>query len=291
VISDRALDITPLGALPGFCQLTRVAVQSALPGYRHEVARRTRGNGIVQVTLAGSGWCRRGSAPVQPVPPGTAMIFHSGLHREVVYGLPEGGRWDFLYVDLDGAAARSGLDDLVAARGHVVPLSAEHPALRACARLLPQAALAHRSMPAAEAARLGGGVLLALAEVVGRPGDRLVLAAMDWLRDRLDRPVAIAGCAAALGVSREHLTRRFAAEVGDSPARWLVRQRIARARAMLALPGATVAVVARGCGFATPAHFAAVFRATTGLRPREALRVEAPVASPGSPGRHRASPP
>lgn len=270
MISDRALDITPLGALPGYCLLTRVAVESARPGYRHTVAGRARSNGILQLTLAGCGWCRRGSAPAQPVPAGTAMIFHTGLHPELVYGLPDGGRWDFLYTDLDGEASRSALADIVAAQGHVVTISAEHPALRACARLLPQTALAHRSMPAAEAARLGGGVLLALAEAVGRPGDRLVLAAMDWLRERLDRTVAIADCAVALGVSREHLTRRFAAEVGDSPARWLVRQRIARARALLAVPGATVAGVARNCGFASPAHFAAVFRAATGMRPRDA---------------------
>lgn len=270
MISDRALDITPLGALPGYCLLTRVAVQSARPGYRHTVAGRTRSNGILQLTLAGCGWCRLGSGPTHAVPAGTGMIFHTHLHRELVYGLPEGGRWDFLYTDLDGEASRSALADIVAARGHVVALSAEHPALRACARLLPRTALAHRSMPAAEAARLGGGVLLALAEAVGRPGDRLVLAAMDWLREHLDRAVAVADCATALGVSREHLTRRFAAEVGDSPARWLVRQRIARARALLVVPGATVAGVARACGFASSAHFAAVFRASTGMRPREA---------------------
>ena len=270
MISDRALDITPLGALPGFCLLTRVAVESARPGYRHQVAGRARSNGILQLTLAGCGWCRRGRGSEQAVPVGTAMIFHTKLHPDLSYGLPEGGSWEFLYTDLDGEASRSGLGDLVAAHGHVVALTADHPAVRACARLLPQGALAHRTMPAAEAARLGGGVLLALAEAVGRPGDRLVLAAMDWLRERLDRSVAVADCAAALGVSREHLTRRFAAEVGDSPARWLVRQRIARARALLAVPGATVAGVARGCGFVSPAHFAAVFRAATGMRPRDA---------------------
>lgn len=270
MIHVRALDITPLGALPGFCLLSRVAVEVARPGYHKSVAGRTRCNGIIQVTIAGCGWCRVGSGPLQPVPPGTAMVFHAGIHRELVYGLPEGGRWEFIYTDLDGEAARSGLADIVAAHGHVIPLHAEDPALRSCTRLLPNTALAHRTMPAAESARLGGGLLLALAEAVSQPGDRLVLAAMEWMRGRLEVTVAVEACAAALGVSREHLTRRFAREVGDSPARWLLRQRLARARVLLAVPGTKVATVARDCGFANPAHFAAVFRAATGMRPRDA---------------------
>ena len=269
MIHDRALDITPLGALPGYCLLGRVAVERARPGYRRDAAQRSRSNGIVQLTLSGCGWCRRGDGPVVPVPLGTAMVFHTRLHQNVVYGVPDGGSWDFLYVDLDGAAPRSCLDDIVAAHGHAVPLSEGHVAVQACMRLLPREPLAHRSMPASEAARLGTGILLALAEAVSRPGDQLVLAAMDWLRERLDRSVAVADCAAAQGVSREHLTRRFAAEVGDSPARWLVRQRIARARSLLTVPGATVDGVANACGFANPAHFAAVFRAVTGMRPRD----------------------
>lgn len=270
MIADRALDITPLGALPGYCQLGRVAVEAARTGYLRDVVHRQRSNGIVQLTLAGCGWCRSGDGPEVAVPVGTAMVFHTRLHRDLVYGVPAGGRWEFLYTDLDGSAARDALADIVSARGHVVPLLADHPAIQACARLLPREPLAHRTMPAAEAARLGTGVLLALAECTATPGDPLVLAAMDWMRAHLDRPVAVAACASALRVSREHLTRRFAALAGDSPARWLLRQRIARARAMLAAPGSTVAAVARACGFASPAHFAAVFRAQTGTRPRDA---------------------
>lgn len=271
MIDDRALDITPLGALPGFCLLGRVAVERARPGYRRNVARRGRSNGIVQITLSGCGWCRSGDGPVRTIPVGHAMVFHTRRHQDLVYGLPAGGSWEFLYTDLDGASASDGLSDIVTTCGHVVTLDPTHAAVQACARLLPRAALAHRTMPAAEAARLGTGILLALAEATNLPGDRLVLAAMAWLRDRLDQAVAVADCAAALGVSREHLTRRFTAQVGDSPARWQLRQRIARARTLLAAPGASVAAVSTACGFTSPAHFAAVFRAETGSRPRDVM--------------------
>lgn len=263
----RACDITPLGALPGFCLLTRAAWERAEPGYRRDVARRGRENGIVQITLAGCGWCRRGDGPVVPVPPGTAMIFHMRQHRDLVYGMGEGDVWEFLYTDLDGAAAASGIADLVAAHGHVLPLAATHPAVRACARMVPRTPLTHRSLPAAESARLGGGLLLALAEAAIGDPDPLAAAAMAWLRARLDRPLGIAACAAALGVSREHLTRVFVRAAGEGPARWLLRQRLALARVLLLEPGATVAGAARTCGFASPAHFAQVFRRQTGESP------------------------
>ncbi len=272
MIYDRALDITPLGALPGFCLLGRVAVERARPGYRRNVAHRGRSNGIVQITLSGCGWCRSGDGRLRPIPVGSAMVFHTRRHQDLLYGLPEGGAWEFLYTDLDGSPASDSLGDIVAACGHVVALDPSHAAVQACARLLPREPLAHRTMPAAETARLGTGILLALAEATSAPGDRLVLAAMAWLRDRLDQSVAVAECAAALGISREHLTRRFTGQVGESPARWQLRQRIARARTLLAAPGASVAVVSAACGFTSPAHFAAVFRAETGARPRESLR-------------------
>lgn len=276
MISDRALDITPLGALPGFCLLTRVATERAGRGYLRDVARRARSNGIMQLTLAGCGWCRSGGGTPLPVPVGTAMVFHTRLHQELVYGMPEGGTWDFLYTDLDGEAARGCLGDLVAQHGHVIPLDPAHPAVRACAALLPRQPLAHRSMPAVESARLGGNLLLALAEGIAVGEDALVVAAMAWLRGRLGRQVAIEACAAALGVSREHLTRRFARHTGDSPARWLVRQRLAHACVLLAAPDARVEQVAGACGFATPAHFAAVFRSRFGLSPL-AWRRQRPV--------------
>ncbi len=272
MIRNAALDITPLGALPGFCLLTRVASEHGGAGYRRDVAERGRSNGIIQLTLAGCGWCRVGDGPSLPVPVGTAMVFHTRLHQQMTYGVADGGTWDFLYTDLDGEAARSGLADVVARHGHVAPLATDHPAVRACSTLLPRAPLAHRSMPAAESARLGGGLLLALAEGIASGEDALVVAAMDWLRARRDRQVAVAACAAALGVSREHLTRRFARHVGASPARWLVRQRLAQARILLAEPGARVAATARRCGFASSAHFAAVFRADLGLTPTAWMR-------------------
>ncbi len=278
MIINRALDITPLGHLPGYGLLGRVAIERAGPGYRRDVLRRARSNGILQITLDGCGWCRVGDGPEHRVPVGSAMVFHTQMHRSLVYGLPAGGMWEFLYADLDGESARSCIADIVNVRGHVVPLMASHPAVRVCAKLLPSMPLAHRTMPAAESARLASGLLIALAESVAGTVDPLVDAAMTWLRTRLCRQVSIAECAAAHGMTREHLTRLFARQAGEGPAAWLTRQRLAHARVLLLEPEVRIAAVARACGFASPAHFSAVFRGHIGNSPLTWRRQLGPAA-------------
>ncbi|TDC24964.1 helix-turn-helix domain-containing protein [Streptomyces sp. 8K308] len=54
-----------------------------------------------------------------------------------------------------------------------------------------------------------------------------------WALRRLDRPLTLADLAAHAGVSTRTLTRRFHAETGLSPLRWLLHQRVDRARQLL----------------------------------------------------------
>lgn len=267
---DSTAVVTVLGPLPGFPAVTRVGIERGLPGdYHRRVAERALRNGIVQVTLRGRGVCRPAGRSPLPVGPGQAMLFHAELHPTLEYGVAEDARepWDFVYLDLEGGAAREQLGDLVAARGHVLPLSAEHPALLACRRLLPRHGVDHRSLPLADAARLAAGVLAALAETPDEDEHRLVARAMAFMRDRLHQPVGVAQAARDAGVSREHLTRLFATHVGQGPAAWLRRQRLAAAAARLRGSRAPVAEIAHACGFAGAAHFGAVFRASTGMTP------------------------
>ncbi len=202
-----------------------------------------------------------------------ALCFHTDLHANLHYRYPSGARepWEFCYLDLDGAAAHACLGDLVAAHGHALALDPHLAAVQGCLRLLPRRGLVARSVPLADAARLAHGILEGLATATTQgDGDvhRLTTAAMSWLRERLATTLDMASCAAALGVSREHLTRTFTRHTGEPPARWIQRQRIAQARAMLTNPTITVATVAQACGFPGSAHFAAVFRMHTGLSPR-----------------------
>lgn len=272
-MSERVLEISVLGHLPGFAVATRIAWSRVGPGYQHHVGSRGRRNGIVQLTLSGCGECQLPGQPPVAVPAGMAMCFHTELHADLRYRYPSGERepWEFCYLDLDGAAAHACLGDLVATHGHTLALDPHLAAVQACLRLLPRRGLVSRSVPLADAARLAHGILEGLAAATSQASDddhRLTAAAMCWLRERFAITVDVATCAAALGVSREHLTRTFTSHTGEPPARWIQRQRIAHARALMTDPTATVAAVAKQCGFASSAHFSTVFQRHTGLNPR-----------------------
>ncbi|MEV0651164.1 helix-turn-helix domain-containing protein [Phytomonospora sp. NPDC050363] len=70
----------------------------------------------------------------------------------------------------------------------------------------------------------------------------------EWALGRLDRPLGLPELAAHARVSVRTLTRRFRAETGVSPQRWLLRQRLERARAILESTTLPVDRVARESG-------------------------------------------
>lgn len=106
--------------------------------------------------------------------------------------------------------------------------------------------------------------------------DPLVDAAEAALRERIADPPGIAALAASLRVSRATLHGRFVAALGVSPIERLTQLRVALAQDLLRR-GERSAAIARRVGFASPQHFAAVFRRVTGTTPsgwRRALRAE-----------------
>jgi len=67
---------------------------------------------------------------------------------------------------------------------------------------------------------------------------------LDWAAERLHEPLTLDDLAARAGVSARTLARRFAGQLGVSPGRWLLGQRVAAARALLEetdLPVETIA--------------------------------------------------
>ncbi|GAA1987943.1 GlxA family transcriptional regulator [Kitasatospora viridis] len=104
---------------------------------------------------------------------------------------------------------------------------------------------------------------------------------LDWAMARLDQPIGVGGIAARAGVSVRTLIRRFQAELGTTPSRWLLTQRLGRARELLESTGLPVGLVAERSGLGTApnlrAHFAREFGVSpTGYRrdynPAPALR-------------------
>ena len=88
----------------------------------------------------------------------------------------------------------------------------------------------------------------------------------EWMLSRLAEPLSLAAMAAHAGYSERSFIRRFRAETGLPPARWLHLQRVEAARALLEGSADSLEDVAQRCGFGTAAtlrtHFARVLGTT-----------------------------
>lgn len=118
------------------------------------------------------------------------------------------------------------------------------------------------------------------APVAVHAGDDAIDRALAWGADRLDEPVDLDAWASAVHLSRRTFTRRFRERTGTSPGRWLLTQRLARARVLLETTDLPVEQVALRSGFATAVtlrqHFA-THLATSPRRHRQAFRAGAAV--------------
>ena len=103
---------------------------------------------------------------------------------------------------------------------------------------------------------------------------------LQYIQHNADKDLTLAALAAVVNMSPYHFARLFRHSTGVPPHRFVVRQRIARARAFLATQEQSVAQISRLVGFRTPSHFTTVFRRVTGLTPgayrTAALRADRP---------------
>ncbi|MEP7239482.1 MAG: AraC family transcriptional regulator [Devosia sp.] len=91
--------------------------------------------------------------------------------------------------------------------------------------------------------------------------------AQDMLTADLTSDVSLIEVAAECGLSVSHFARAFRQGVGKSPHRWLVDQRIERAKVLLADPDTRLAEIAVDCGFSDQSHFTRMFARDTGWPP------------------------
>ncbi len=98
-------------------------------------------------------------------------------------------------------------------------------------------------------------------------GAYLVSQAKVILRERLTEPLRLVELANAVGVSEEHLARRFKQTTGTTVFGYLRRLRIERARHLLATSEYNLSQIATQTGFSSPTLFSRSFRDETGLTP------------------------
>jgi transcriptional regulator GlxA family with amidase domain len=127
------------------------------------------------------------------------------------------------------------------------------------------------------------------AQFIERPlpevGEATTAPTRAWALERLDHPLDLRMLAEHARMSVRTFTRRFRDETGQSPNRWLTRQRIERARHLLEATDLPVDRVAREAGFGTATAMRQHLHATLGVAPstyRRAFRAPSPALAPAA---------
>ncbi|MEU6348562.1 helix-turn-helix domain-containing protein [Streptomyces sp. NPDC047072] len=113
-----------------------------------------------------------------------------------------------------------------------------------------------------------GGQAQYIAQPVPEQGAASTAATRHWALERLDEPLTLADLAAHARMSLRTFARRFNDEVGLSPGRWLIQQRVSRARHLLEASDLSVDQIAGWVGFATGASLRQHLHAAIGVSPQ-----------------------
>jgi AraC-like DNA-binding protein len=105
--------------------------------------------------------------------------------------------------------------------------------------------------------------------------EELVRGTLDWMAQRLSRPVRLVEAAEAARVSADTLRQAFLRVLGDSPIHCHQALRHREARRLLANPRLSVKEISWRLGFPDPYGFSRSFRLHVGLSPRDYRRRQA----------------
>ncbi len=113
-----------------------------------------------------------------------------------------------------------------------------------------------------------GGQAQYIEQPVPEPGAASTAATRAWALERLGEPLTLADLSGHARMSRRTFARRFHDETGLSPGRWLIQQRVSRARHLLESSDLTVDQIAGRVGFATGASLRQHLHAAIGVSPQ-----------------------
>lgn len=96
-----------------------------------------------------------------------------------------------------------------------------------------------------------------------------ISAARAFIETNYPFPISADDISEAAGITRITLFRLFKSELGITPAEYLIRCRISRAKSLLASTELSVGAVARSAGYEDAMYFSRAFRKETGMSPSE----------------------
>jgi AraC-like DNA-binding protein len=120
---------------------------------------------------------------------------------------------------------------------------------------------------AAHVAETYGGMRKTRADAHGGLSPWQEQRAKEMLSSHLDGDISLQALAAECGISRGHFARMFRRSVGIPPYRWLLMQRVARAKEMIRDSTLSLADIAIASGFCDQSHMTRCFKENVGIPP------------------------
>lgn len=101
------------------------------------------------------------------------------------------------------------------------------------------------------------------------PLDERAVRVLRYIDEHLDRAIGVDDIARVIDLSTFHFSRAFKRWTGESPHRYLLRQRLERAQRLVVTSDMPFAQIARSLGFYDQSHFGHHFKRQYGATPRE----------------------
>jgi AraC family transcriptional regulator len=105
-----------------------------------------------------------------------------------------------------------------------------------------------------------------VSKYVGMPPGRL-RKVVAYISEQLESDLGLARLSSVAGVSRYYFCREFKKSMGVTPLRYVMQQRIERAKVLLESSELSITEISEQLRFPTPSHFAATFRKIVGVTP------------------------
>lgn len=90
----------------------------------------------------------------------------------------------------------------------------------------------------------------------------------DYINSNLEQSISVMNLAGIVGFNHDYFTRSFKQTTGKTPHRFLLEQRIERAKLLLKTTILPISEIAVRCGFSDQSHLTTQFRLLTGFTPR-----------------------
>jgi len=99
---------------------------------------------------------------------------------------------------------------------------------------------------------------------------------VEYIQDQLGTDLTVSGIAQAVYMSPYHFTKLFKGSTGQSPHRYVVEERVRKAKELLTTGKFTISEVAHHVGFADQSHLNRHFKRVFGVPPKRLLNRRRP---------------